>query len=357
MQESYAEAIRAASACVAAALKNECLGMEETVREIDAVVGGMAREIGRQALSRYWNASARRVTESACDEGLRVERRPSVQFWSVFGPVQVESPYLRDEATGRSARPVKDRLGITHQGRTRALERALTDFGAEESFGHAAERFAEHYGFSVHRTTVMRVTEEQATAAEAFVHARLASDGVAMTEPLSTRPGADQLLVELDGCEIRTRRLEPAQPTQTTPVRGLPRRHAVQEWREVRVGLARQIDGLQPTYVAAMASYPDIVSSLVNAACAHGLSARTEVIAVADGGNGLKEELEVQFPRLTFVLDRPHVKGHLYETADAMGLEDDARHNWVRHRMERIDAGRVRDVIAQLRRHQGQGAE
>ena len=47
----------------------------------------------------------------------------------------------------------------------------------------------------------------------------------------------------------------------------------------------------------------------------------------------------------------------LYETADAIGLEDDARHDWVRHRMERIDAGCVRDVIAELRRHQGQGHE
>ena len=42
-------------------------------------------------------------------------------------------------------------------------------------------------------------------------------------------------------------------------------------------------------------------------------------IAVADGGNGLQESLEKQFPRLTFILDRPHLKAHLYAGAPSDG--------------------------------------
>jgi hypothetical protein len=34
-----------------------------------------------------------------------------------------------------------------------AVKRALTDFGAEESFGQAAKRFQEHYGWQVERSS------------------------------------------------------------------------------------------------------------------------------------------------------------------------------------------------------------
>ncbi len=58
----------------------------------------------------------------------------------------------------------------------------------------------------------------------------------------------------------------------------------------------------------------------MGAAVNRGMSARTQVVAVADGGIGLREALQAQFSRLTFILDRPHLKQHLYEGAEAIGL-------------------------------------
>lgn len=298
MQGSYAEWASEASERLAQLVLESEPDLMERARDADGIVQGPAREMCRLATERVLNALSQRVVEGAREKGLRVHRRKRVQYFGLHGPIEVDSPYMYHASTGDSARPVKEELGITHQGRSRALERALTDFGAEESFGHAAERFAEHYGFPVDRTTVMRVTEAAAIAAEAFVQERLRSAAD------SAQGEADQLLIELDGCEIRTGTLEAASIPATTPIRGAPCRRRVEQWREVRVGLARQLDEVEPTYVAAMAPYPEVVSSLVDAAVSHGLSARTETIAVADGGNGLKEELEVQFPRLTFILDR-----------------------------------------------------
>jgi hypothetical protein len=45
-----------------------------------------------------------------------------------------------------------------------------------------------------------------------------------------------------------------------------------------------------------MAPYPEVVRQLFSAACSRGLSERTKVTAVADGGDGLYEELSAQFP-------------------------------------------------------------
>ena len=84
------------------------------------------------------------------------------------------------------------------------MQRALTDFGAEESFGQAAKRFEEHYGWEIDRATVRREVEHTAQKAEQYVEMRLLSARKNYSQPLKTRPVNEQLVVELDGCHIRT---------------------------------------------------------------------------------------------------------------------------------------------------------
>lgn len=59
-----------------------------------------------------------------------------------------------------------DDLGITHHGRTETVNRALTDFGIEDSFGQASKRFEEHYGFRLSESTVDRVTKTSGLQAQ-----------------------------------------------------------------------------------------------------------------------------------------------------------------------------------------------
>jgi hypothetical protein len=87
------------------------------------------------------------------------------------------------------------------------------------------------------------------------------------------------------------------------------------------------------------------------------MSKQTQVYAVADGGNGLREALEARFANLTFILDRPHLKQHLYSGAEAMGLTDAERHKWVSDKLHLIDSGGVRQVIRMLKVYRGQGKE
>ena len=49
-------------------------------------------------------------------------------------------------------RPLPQRLGVTPRGRSRRLQRVLTDFGCEHSFARAAESVLEHYGFALGST-------------------------------------------------------------------------------------------------------------------------------------------------------------------------------------------------------------
>jgi hypothetical protein len=90
-----------------------------------------------------------------------------------YATPEIPSPYLSDKNTRIGARPVKEQLRIEHGDRSVAVQRALTDFGAEESFGQAAKRFEEHYGWAINRATVRREVEKTALLAQKFVEVKL----------------------------------------------------------------------------------------------------------------------------------------------------------------------------------------
>ncbi|MGB5636766.1 MAG: hypothetical protein WBM44_18380 [Waterburya sp.] len=137
-----------------------------------------------------------------------------------------------------------------------------------------------------------------------------------------------------------------------TPKRQLTQKERKIDWREVRVGFARPVDDRQKrTFMARMDKYPGVVEQLVSAAINQGLGTDTEVTAVADGGNGLREALEVGFPKLKFILDRIHLKQHIYQTADDIGLRSIHRHIWTSHLLSLIDRGSAFKAIKFVNRH------
>jgi hypothetical protein len=78
--------------------------------------------------------------------------------------VEVRERIWRSQTTNY-VRPLPKRLGVTARGRSRRLERVLTDFGCEEAFGRAAERVREHYGFEMGASAVRTPTMKHAPRA------------------------------------------------------------------------------------------------------------------------------------------------------------------------------------------------
>jgi hypothetical protein len=317
----------------------------EQVQYKDQEAKAILRQVGQEAMRLLFSTLADRVTAEAKREGFTIERRPRIRVEVLFGAIEIESPYLWRQGAGR--RPVKERLKIEHATRTPAVERALADFGAEESFAQAAQRFEEHYGFCVGASNLMRVVEAVASEAESYLEEKLRRAEAAYAERGCVRRGLSELLVELDGCEIRTARCQTVKDAQTKKI--LKRVRAL-EWREVRVGLAGRMDSLKRTFVARLGSYAQVGRDLFRAALIEGWSSWTQVIGVGDGGLGLREELEFQFPTLQFILDKAHLVAHLYETAEALEYEGTKREPWVTRKLEQISAGKVKKVLRELRR-------
>ena len=125
-----------------------------------------------------------------------------IEFNTIFGKLELKSPYLWLQ--GMSSKPLIDKMKITHQGRSEAVNRALSDFGIEDSFARAAVRFKEHYHYDIGSSAMFRATKNTAQQAMEYVENKLSDfDPEQEQEKISI----EKMLVELDGCEIRTANL------------------------------------------------------------------------------------------------------------------------------------------------------
>ena len=97
-----------------------------------------------------------------------------------------------------------------------------------------------------------------------------------------------------------------------------------------------------------MDSYEEIVGDLYNAAKLIGMTSKTEIIGIADGGIGLSEEMKRQFPKMQFVLDKSHLEGHFYETAEKIGIPEKKRPRWVKNQIASISDGKVFEILEEL---------
>jgi len=226
MKEDDTDIIQQVSQVVFEAIKDREENLSESVKELDGELVKLLRLVGREVMSMCLNDLAEQVTTQTKKTGLAVHRREKVKDSVIFGIVEVNSPYLWHKQQGWGIRPVVEKLGIKPGERSIAVKRALADFGAEESFGQAAKRFKEHYGWTVERGAIRREVEAIACETESYVEKRLLAldNKFKNLIPPKRRSGWNRILVELDGCQIRTGSLMPGETEELTPLRRLKKR-------------------------------------------------------------------------------------------------------------------------------------
>ena len=285
---------------------------------------------------------------------------------SAFGRIEVQAPYLRCPRDHSSHRPFQGLTGLKCRGKSSVLQRALTDFGAEKSFQRASEQLKEHYGVDLHRSSVREVVEQQAGRAAGFVD-REGREALAGYERRgNTRPGEPWLIVESDGCMIRTGELGPALEGGVTPGRGRPRRRRRTQWREVRLSVVEKPGNGERRYAAALGPPERVGEQVLVLVLLSGYGENTRMHGVGDGappvvaGGRLRiaQQMAEVFPRQRFLLDRYHLLEHLHEGASAVAAGDgESAQAWVSEQVGRIDRGRAAAVVAECRGHPGMGGE
>jgi hypothetical protein len=103
------------------------------------------RALGREALQE-WASKEQAQVEQYGDQRPDVSRKQKKKLWwhRLCGRVEVAEQSYRHSPSRRQLRPFSQKAGVQCRGYSRPLQRALVDFGADESFGGAVEKLREH---------------------------------------------------------------------------------------------------------------------------------------------------------------------------------------------------------------------
>jgi hypothetical protein len=255
-----------------------------------------------------------------------------LKWWCVFGPITVRERIWRSP-TQTYIRPLPKRLGVTARGKSRRLERVLTDFGCEHSFARATESVREHYGFDLGASAVRQAT---------LTHAQRAQERLEKEyeQPFRILPavGQEAIIAEADGTMICT--VEPGPRKGKRP----------RDWKEMRLVAAQAKGSAIPIYAATFGSVEEAGRRWGHCAKQAGWGLNSRIHTVGDGAEWIQlQSREIFGEQGSFLCDFYHVSQYLGAAAPACQANSPDR--WRRTQQKRLRRGAAAKVIQTLAQH------
>ena len=138
-------------------------GKLRTADEVEDLLVEEVRRLGNRAMHDWAGGAEQRAAEELRQgvSGARL-RKKALTWWCVFGAISVCERIWR--APGRSyLRPFTSRVGVSARGKSRRLQRALSDFRGRAFFAQSCQRLKEHYGFELGASAVRDTTLQHAS--------------------------------------------------------------------------------------------------------------------------------------------------------------------------------------------------
>jgi hypothetical protein len=224
-------------------------------------------------------------------------------------------------------------IGVTPRGRSQRLERALTDFGCEHSFQHAAARVLEHYGFEINVSAVRDATLHHADRAAQILQKEY-------QEPFRVLPavGEPYVIAQADGSMVCT--VAPGPRKAKKP----------RDWKEIRLAAARCFGQTDTFYAATFREVGEVGRRWGHCAQRAGRGLNSQVHALGDGAEWIRlQTREVFGQQATFLCDYYHVSEYLAEAAAGCSAQGPER--WRRTQQNRLKRGALAKVIDALAEH------
>lgn len=210
------------------------------------------------------------------------------------------------------------------------MQRALTDFGSEESFADAAARIKEHYRLEVSISTIRKVTYEHAKGIQTLE----------LKKPLTA---AATLITEMDGSMVPL--VNPGQNEDR-------RKNKTVCWGEYRLCCARGAGQVDRLYGGTFGTVESAGSCWLQTAEQAGLGEKTFVHGIGDGARWIVEKFKDNFgSRGQYLIDFFHVTEYLA----AAGLKIAGPKKsvaWLQTQKARLMQNQVNKILRTLEPHQ-----
>jgi hypothetical protein len=222
------------------------------------------------------------------------------------------------------------------RGYSEALQRAMTDFGADEAFAGAAAKLKEHYGIEVPVSAIRGFTEEHGAAMRA--QEKQKSDW-------PEGAGVPVLITEMDGSMLPV--VEVAEPVAgEAPVDRRKTRQV--SWKEARLALAHEPGSVTPIFGATLGSVEEAGERLAVCALEAGAGSQTRIHGVGDGAVWITEQMEAQFgSQAQYLVDFYHLCDYLSAAGDRIAGND--KPAWMEEKKDWLKDNRWKDVLEALR--------
>ncbi len=250
----------------------------------------------------------------------------------MFGAVKVRERIWQTEQKSY-LRLLPEAIGVRARGRSKRLERVLTDFGIEHSFQNAAERVLEHYGFEINVSAVRNATLQNAHRAERVLEKEY-------EQPFRVLPaaGAQQVIAEADGSMI------------CTVAPGTRKGKRPRQWKEIRLAAAQALGSTEKCYAATFGEVNEVGRRWGHCARRAGWGLNSQIHALGDGAEWIRGQTsEVFGSQGTFLCDYYHVSEYLAEAAPSCRAH--APGQWRHTQQARLKRGALGKVIDALAEH------
>jgi hypothetical protein len=308
-------------------VRDRCDAHEAEDRVVDET-----RKLGQTVLDQWAQEASARIQAQvpiAHPQASKNGKRKRLTWLTTFGWISVEEDQWRLGRRGKVLRPFCVAAGIQPRGSSRRMQRAMVDFGAEESFAKAAQSVREHYGLEVSVGRVRR---------HSLAHGGQLS---ALTVP-PPKANAATLVTQLDGSMIPI--VEPKAQSSDQ------RKDKALVWREVRLCLAREKESATPVYGATLGSVGIAGELWRQTAQAAGLGPDTHVHGVGDGADWITTQFQEQFgSQGSYLLDFWHVSDYLGAAATVIAPEKATP--WRHDQQDRLLHNDSAKVLRALARH------
>lgn len=223
---------------------------------------------------------------------------------------------------------------VSNRGCSRALQRVVTDFGADLPFAQVMDKLVEHYGIVLGESTIRHITEG---------HAQKVFEAAKPAPNWPTRPGTSAVvIVEMDGGMVP---LVECDTTQADKRKG-KKLH----WKEAKICLAHPQGSKTLAYGGTLQG--DVATAgehLFVCATQAGFGTNTAIHGVGDGAQWIADQVEDQFgAQGSYLLDFYHVCDYLSAAAKVIVIEAEAQKAWMEEQKNRFKTGRAELVLQAL---------
>jgi len=245
-----------------------------------------------------------------------------------------EQVFQRGKGT---VRPLCSRLGLRPGGYSRGVEKAVVDFGAEDSFALAAERLSRHHPVKLSASSVRSITLDHAGK----MQERQSASGSVGVLPAR---GAAHLIAEADGTMLPV-----VDFCEGKKSAGDRRKNRSVRWTETRLCAVRPHGQVTARYGCDGESVEALGYRWAHCAARAGWALESHIHVVSDGAAWIAGQKEAMFgTQATQLLDLYHVMEYLSSAQKAHPPWQQRCRRWLQTQKRRLLRGQAQQVVAEL---------